>query len=537
MSKFFSLLKASMSEGMNVFRVYGKKQSKLVRISLPIVLAIIIMVSVAGYADMMMEPLAEVGMEFVVLTLYIIMAALFILVEGIYKASGLLFNCRDDDLMLSLPVKKSTVLTIRVLKFYLFEVMINAIVFIPAMVVYAMRVGVGPSFYLVSLTALLILPILPIVIASLVGGIIAFSSAQFKHKNIAQIILTTLLLLVLLFVSINIKDILQTLAQNAKSVNEIITKLYYPAGQYIHLVLDFKFVDYLIFILTNVGLFTLMLLTLGSVYYKINSRVKIVKTDTALRSYTLKYNRPLMALFKKEIGRFVSSPVFLINAGFGLVLYVVVVILVCVNMDGTLDMFSKMGAEIPVEAIINYMPACLFGLIFFTSMMTSITSSMISLEGKSFNILKSLPTNPVTIIMAKVLAAVAVMIPILLVGDIVMFVRFDFDIWQILMIVCSSIIMPLVSEVVGIVINLKYPKMNAQDDTEVVKQSMSSMVAVFVGFGSSIMMIYIIYNTFNNGLSASGTVGAGLLFGVAALVLLLIYLWRRGIKDFNSINV
>ena len=97
--------------------------------------------------------------------------------------------------------------------------------------------------------------------------------------------------------------------------------------------------------------------------------------------------------------------------------------------------------------------------------------------------------------------------------------------------------MPLVSEVVGIVINLKYPKMNAQDDTEVVKQSMSSMVAVFVGFGSSIMMIYIIYNTFNNGLSASGTVGAGLLFGVAALVLLLIYLWRRGIKDFNSINV
>ena len=139
MSKFFSLLKASMSEGMNVFRVYGKKQSKLVRASLPIVLAIIIMVSVAGYADMMMEPLAEVGMEFVVLTLYIIMAALFILVEGIYKASGLLFNCRDDDLMLSLPVKKSTVLTIRVLKFYLFEVMINAIVFIPAMVVYAMR--------------------------------------------------------------------------------------------------------------------------------------------------------------------------------------------------------------------------------------------------------------------------------------------------------------------------------------------------------------------------------------------------------------
>ena len=135
MSKFSSLLRASMSEGMNVFRVYGKKQSKLFRIGVPLLLAVIVMMSVAGYADMMMDPLAEVGMEYVALTVFIVVAALFILVEGIYKASGLLFNCRDDDLMLSLPVKKSTVLTIRVLKFYLFETMINAVILAPAMVV------------------------------------------------------------------------------------------------------------------------------------------------------------------------------------------------------------------------------------------------------------------------------------------------------------------------------------------------------------------------------------------------------------------
>ncbi len=537
MNKFFSLLRVSMSEGMGIFRVYGKKQSRINKIGLPIVLAIMIMLSMAGYVDMMMEPLTEIGMEFVVLTLFVIMAALFILVEGIYKASGLLFNCRDDDLLLSLPVKRSTVLAIRIMKFYLFETMINAIVFVPAMIVYAMKVGVGASFYLVSLTALFILPILPIVIASLVGGLIAFSSARFKHKNLVQIILTTLVLLGVLFVSINIEDILQTLAQNAKSVNEIITKLYYPAGQYIQLVLDFKIMDYLMFVATNVGLFVLMLLMLGSVYYKINSRVKIVKTNTVSYEYNLKINQPLVALIKKEIGKFISSPVFLINAGFGLVLFVVVVVLACVNMNATLDMISKMSFEISEDTIINYMPACLFGLIFFTSMMTSITSSMISLERKSFNVLKSLPTNSMMIIMAKVLAAVLVMIPILLIGDIVMMVRFNFNIWQILMIFASSITMPLVAELVGILVNLKYPKMNAQDDTEVVKQSMSSMVAVFVGMGSSIVMLYIIYNAFRSGLSASEIVGAGLLFSVIALVLLVAYLWKRGTKDFNSINV
>ena len=78
---------------------------------------------------------------------------------------------------------------------------------------------------------------------------------------------------------------------------------------------------------------------------------------------------------RKEAGKFASSPVFVINAGFGLVLYVVAVILVCTNMDSVIDMMAKMGVEISAEAIINYMPACMFGLVFVMSMTTSITSS------------------------------------------------------------------------------------------------------------------------------------------------------------------
>ena len=526
-----------MSEGMNIFRLHGKKQSKWFRIGLPILLGAMIMFSVAGYADMMMEPLAEVEMEFVVLTLFVIISAVFILMEGIYKASGLLFNCRDDDLMLSLPVKKTTVLAVRVLKFYLFETMINALILAPAMVMYAMRVEVGASFYLVSLTALLILPILPIVISSLLGGAIAFLSSRFKYKNLVQIVLTTAFLLVIMYVSINMKDILQTLAQNAGSINEIITKLYFPAGQFIQLVLDFRIVDFLVFVGVNVGIFALMLVVLGNVYYKINSRVRMVKTNTVLHDYVIKKHRPLVALVRKEAGKFASSPVFVINAGFGLVLYVVAVILVCTNMDSVIDMMAKMGVEISAEAIINYMPACMFGLVFVMSMTTSITSSMISLEGKSFNILKSLPTNPVKIILAKVLAAAMIMIPIFLIGDMVMFVRFDFDVWQMLMIIASSVVMPMVAELVGIIVNLKYPKMDAKNDTEVVKQSMSSMVAVLVGLAASVVMVYIIYSGFNSGLSATEVVGAGLVFGIMVLGLLVVYLKKWGIKEFNAINV
>ena len=55
MNKMFSLLRASMSEGMNIFRISGRKQSKVMRIGLPIIVAVLLMFSVGFYADMMME--------------------------------------------------------------------------------------------------------------------------------------------------------------------------------------------------------------------------------------------------------------------------------------------------------------------------------------------------------------------------------------------------------------------------------------------------------------------------------------------------
>ena len=129
------------------------------------------------------------------------------------------------------------------------------------------------------------------------------------------------------------------------------------------------------------------------------------------------------------------------------------------------------------------------------------------------------------------------MVPVFLLGDLVVFAKFGFDVWQMLMIVAASVVMPMVAELVGIMVNLKFPKMDAKDDVEVVKQSMSSLIAVFTGLAGSVMMAYIIYNAFMAGMSATMTMGAGLVFGLILLVLLMVYLKKWGVKDFNAIDV
>lgn len=537
MNKLKSLIKACMTDNMSIFKIKSKKQTKKSKKILPIFLVIVLFFSIWSYANMLMEPLSEINLEYVVLTLFVLFTSIMTLIEGIYKTSNLLFNCKDDNLMFSLPIKKSTVLFVRIFKFYVFEVIYNSIFLLPAMVTYIRYVSVDALFYLTSAIALLLLPIIPIVISCIIGGIISATSSKFKFKNIAQILFTTLFLLAILYISFNLESIIKDITKNAVSINDLITKLYYPAGAYIKLITEFNIKDLIIFVASNLALFTIAVFLLGKVYFKINSKVKTVKVGSKKTEYKSKTRTPMKALIKKELNKFISSPVFVTNAGFGLVLYIGGCVFISIKLESTVQMMASQGINMTVEQIKEYIPLIQFGLVCFASLMSSITCSMISLDGKTFNILKSLPVKPYKIIMSKVWTAVIIMIPFIVIGDLIMFIIFTFNIAEIVMILVASFVLPMVSELIGIIANLKYPKMDAENDTEVVKQSMSSMIAVYSGLILTGLTIFLIVKAIKYNIGTDLIILLGLAIYFVMYLGLMLYLKKKGVKDFNSINV
>ena len=526
-----------MTEDMSILKINLKKRGKINNFLFPIIIGGLLMFSIGSYAERIIEVLKPVELEYIVLSIFVFFTFILTLIEGIYKSSNLLFNCKDDNLLLSMPIKKSTVLFIRVFKFYTFELMYNSLFLLPALVVYAIYVKINITYYIVSVIGLLLLPIIPIIISCLIGAIISFSSSRFKKKNIAQIAITTCFLVLVLYFSFNLQSIIQNLENNAMNVNSYITKLYYPAKLFINLIIDFNLKDLLIFVLINISIFIIAIIALGNVYFKINSRVKIVNSKNKCTNYRIKMNKPIISLIKKELNKFISSPVFVTNTAFGLVMFLVGCIIICIKQDYILNKLAIQGLNVSIEQIKFYMPVILFGFICFASLMSSITSSMISLEGKSFNILKSMPILPFKIVIAKVLTAVLIMIPFMLAGDILIFIKFRFKFIQILIILLSSIVLPVVSETIGIIINLKYPKMNAKSDTEVVKQSMSSMISVFLGMFLIGLTYYILYKFLNNNLSVDCVILIGLVsYSIVAFVLLIV-LNKISIKKFNMIHI
>ena len=544
MKKLLSLLKATMSQDMSLFRIKARNESRARKIVLPIVLALVVMFSVGSYVAILAEKLAPSHLTYIVLTIFIMVTSLLTIIEGVYKSQGILFEARDNELLFSLPITQSKIFFIRIFKLITFQFLYNSLFMLPAIIVYAMYEKTNVSFYLISTVMLVLLPIIPTILGCIFGYIIKGVSAKFKARNIMQVLFTSLILLGIFYVSFNMQGMVANIVQNANSIQEIITKIYYPAGLYINLIQNFNILDLIILLAINIIPAIVFVYVASIFYFKINSKLgekgngnkKVGVAKTTEKTYRVRTQ--LSGLIHKEMKRFFSSPVFMVNAGFGMVLMIAVTFALSINFDGMINsMMQGMETEIPIPIgeIKNMMPKVFYGFVIFISCMTSMTSSMISLEGKSFNITKSLPVETEKILLSKVLTSNILSIPIFLICDVIFFIAFKVAIIDIVFILLASIVMPTLTALIGILMNLKYPKMNATSDTEVVKQSMSSMLSVFMGMFVAILSIAIMImgNNYNTNLFVALEL---LTFSIITFMLWRI-LKKYGAKRFKEINV
>lgn len=483
MIKFVSLLKAMFSQDMNIFKYKANSNSKIKKILFPLFLGIILMLAVGIYAYGFAEPLSKIGLTYIMLTLFMIIVTVVTFMEGMYKSQGILFDCKDNDLLFSLPIHKSKIFALRVIKLLVFQFIYNLFCILPAYAMYIYFETPSINFYVISILMLFLLPIIPTVISVILGYIVKGISSKFKAKKIIQTVLSLILFLGIFFLSYNLENIIANLTQKATSINDALTKIYYPVGAYINLIQKFDFIELLKLIAINI-IPLIIVIYIGSIkYFKIIS--KSVETNSSIKANSkeqIKVRTPIKALIKKELSRFFSTPVYMFNTSFGILIMLIASIALCINSDGLIQMVTQNeGMDIEISKIYEILPKIFMQLVIFVGCMTSITSSSISLEGKSFNITKSLPIKTEKILLSKIISSNIITLPIMILSDLIFIIKFDLSLADTLLILAFTLIIPIVTAILGLIINLKYPKMNASSDTEVVKQSMSTMISVFIG--------------------------------------------------------
>ena len=531
--KLMSLIKAVFSEDMRLFKVTFKKNNKLIKIILPIVLFLLISFSIGSYSFMMANVLHEFNLTYIMISMFIMVVTIVTFVEGIYKSQGILFNSKDDDLLFSLPIKKSQILLVRILKLYVFQYSFNLMFLLPAFVTYIYYENPGISFYLLSILMSLLIPIIPTIISSVVGYLIKILSSKVKSKKLVETITSLFVFILIFLLSFSIESIINNLAENAKSINDVLIKIYYPIGLYNNLIINFNIVDLIKLLLINITPLIIFVLIGSKYYFKLISKTKENYVRTKINNKEKIYIKrsKMYTLIRKELKRYLSSPIYILNTSFGLLLCLIgtITLIFDDSILKSLELLKTSGIDLPIFVIF-------YIFILFIVSMTEITASSISLEGKTIDITKSLPVGSDVILKSKLLTSFIIEFPFLIISYLIFIIKFRINLLHSLILIIVIFVSTLFISSLGLIINLKYPKMNAKNDTEIVKQSMSAMVSTFVSFTISIGSIFLIVYL-NKYLDINLTITLHLITLTILSIVSYMYLIKKGSIDYGKITI
>lgn len=476
----------SLANGING----GKEKKKLLFSTFMLIFigALICFMSTT-YSLMMAEALQEIGYLDLLLVMAILVSCMLGLFTSIYKAQGVLFNAKDYDLLMSLPIKNTTILASKIISLMSINFISSALILIPASIVYFRYNGSLSWMYFLILTiSLIFVPMIPIVAASIIAVIITFISSRFKHKNIATVIVGMIILLGIMAVSFNSQKYVNEFIANSESIVNGLSSIYPPALYLKNALINIDFISLVKFIIISIIPFMIFIFVFSKTFKIINGKLSETYRRANYKVGSLEEKSILKALMIQELRRYIATPIYIFNTAFAMVLLVAAsVVNLFLSREQILVLLGYQGMEdlIPMMALV---------LMVFTIGLSCTTNSSISLEGNRLWIIKSLPIDTVKIFKGKILMNLIITVPATIISNILLFIGLNYEIKYLIFNLVISLIFSLLSPGVGLIGNLYFPKLDWKNPTVVVKQSTSvfiTMVFVMATIGLGIGAVYL----------------------------------------------
>lgn len=471
MKKLMRLLSVQLWVVLGDMLSIGKSHNKKQKVIYAGVLFFILLMSGISFFYSMMIGAGLKMFDSIGLLPCVMMAATCVLsfMTTVFKVKGTIFGFRDYDMVMSLPVSTATIAISRLIILYALNFLSVFILMVPMMLAYGILANPDVRFYLIGFITLFFIPFVPIVVSSLIGAVIAYVASKFRHSNLLTIILTLGFLAFVVMGSFTLNDSGQELVNMSKALTKQINKIYPLAGMYTAAVVDYDLLELALFLLISFIAFLIFTLCVKRVFKRINTLLMAGSYHVNFKLGRIKTSSPLKALYIKELKRYFSSTLYVLNSGIGIVMLTVgAVALLFIDFN---KVFPDSEAVSSVESLIPVG-------ISFCVMLTCTTAASISLEGKSFWIIKSMPVSPRLVYLSKIAVNLTIISPALI-DTVIIGIALKMNALQILGILVLIISSSLLIAFFGLFINLLLPNFNWTSEVVVVKQSAAVMIAVF----------------------------------------------------------
>lgn len=475
MSALFSLCRVELQAMLNAMHLTGSKKSRAFAAPLAAVLGGGIMAYVGiVYALPMATVLLPAGMGDLywgqMLLMGFCMALCFTMIAG----SGMLFGGRDLDFLFALPISSRVILLAKMLALYLENLLFNGCLLVPSAVVYAWNAPTGPAFWLEFSVILLCVPLLATALSAVFGCINTWIAGHMRHKNLFSVLVSLLGLGLLFWLLWMLQSSLMDKVQ-ADALRQALWHSLPPLAWAARPLGGGDPLSVVWFVLLSVGCVGVFTAAIAPVYQSLALRLATRTVHRRFRMSRQTAGSAVGAVYKKEAARFFGTPIYFLNCGLGPLFLLL--------GGGYLFFFpDKLQILLAVPGMRQQLPPVLAAMAAFFLLVASPSSVSISLEGRAIWLLQSAPVTPLSICHAKILFSLTVCLPPTAVALLGVQRAFHLPAGQLAVLGICCVATALFASLCGLWCNLFLPRLDAPNDTVVVKQSASVLASMGIGF-------------------------------------------------------
>ncbi len=471
------------------------------------------------------------GEEWAVITLATIVSSSFCLIGSIFTTKTQIFESRDNDLLLSMPIKPKYILASRILVLLVINFGLESIVMLPCLVTYGIVCGYSLVGFIFAVLAYLLIPFLVLAVSAILAWIISYISSKLKNKNLVTTVLYLIFFGAYMYFCFGISND-EMININVDAFRN--TFIFYYVGNSIA---NDNALHFLYFALSAIipAVITFILIS--------RSFIKIITTKKATakieyKEASQKTSTPFVALVKKELRRFFTTSMYMLNSGMGVIMLLIVSVLASTKAPDILNaietQFTNPTQAVPIDLVKGLIPVLIAVAATFILSTCMVSTPSISLESKSLWILNSLPVNPSEILFAKITTHIIICAPVSIISVIIPCIAFKVSVLNAVLVIIAVISMCCFTAYFGMFLGLKYPKFDWINETVAVKQGLAVFGSMF---GSMLYALVLSFIGFIVGaINPSLGIVAIIIPSVVLCTLLHLYFKNKASKDFEKLK-
>ena len=479
-----------------------------------------------------LDILIRMGTPDMLISMAVTLATVGTLIMSFFFVLSSLYLGRDAAYLAAMPLKPRTIMSAKLTQVWISETCIDALLLVPACILYGTKVGADAGFYLRMIPVWLLIALLPICIIAFVSSLIIRVSGLWKHREMVMTVGGIALMVGYMFLMMNLGGVTGDSAESGEMLQrfmmdnsariEGMTSMFPPSAWAAKGLLGKDYGQFALWIAVSLAAPVVTVWLLGYVYRKLS----LLQTETpegagkkSAGKVSYGVGSQFAACCKREIRSILRVPSYATNIlpiTFMPLLMVIMMFVIGNRIGGDGETLATVLGSLNPSLIMGILAAVLA----YMAGMNPALSTAVTREGKGHAFMTALPVPAKTIVGAKFAVGFALALAGVFAASVALVIVFPGFAVQAVLAFILCALFSYVNSALALNRDVRKPRLDWVTEQEAVKQNFGVLISMLISWGILIALGILAYFliTWGLGMYAVFAILAAILAALCVLV-------------------